>query len=73
MICTKCDKNIADCQCPGKDEQLKSIAMNPAGLIAFKWCRACDKHHARCWCRIPDWCVLHGGKVLELKKESRHA
>lgn len=64
MVCTKCNREVGDCECPGQDAQLRELAMDPEANLAFKWCRKCDKHYARCRCEQQDFYVLCGGKEL---------
>lgn len=62
MICTACNADIAMCTCPNRDAQLKTACDSPH--VAFKWCRVCDRHYARCTCVVPDFYVRAGGKEL---------
>ncbi len=64
MVCTICGQAIGQCTCPGRDENLHALAYDPAGMVAFKWCRTCDKHYARCVCLVPDFYVIQGGQEL---------
>ncbi len=68
LICVKCSKDIGDCDCEGRDDQLRNLAMRPDGMVAFKWCRTCDKHYARCKCEHPDFYVVLGGKEIGASK-----
>lgn len=65
LTCTVCNVPIGDCICEGVDESLKKVAFDPNGHVAFKWCRKCDKHYARCKCEQPDFAVVARGKFLD--------
>jgi hypothetical protein len=58
MWCTKCRRDIADCICPDIEERLRSIAA--ASPFAYRYCRRCGKHYARCRCADPTWAVKAG-------------
>ena len=57
---------MADCQCPDRDEQLRKIAYDPKSYVAFKWCRKCDKHYARCKCEQPEFYAILRGKEIDV-------
>lgn len=67
MRCGKCGTGFDKCTCPNADERLKSLAFDPKGFVAFKWCRTCDKHYARCKCETPAFYLVHRGE--EMKQE----
>jgi len=62
LTCGICNTGIGDCTCPGRDDQLRAVAYNPESHVAFKWCRKCDKHYARCRCDPPEFYVILAGK-----------
>lgn len=53
MYCTKCQKHIANCECPDIKERLASL--KEASNVVIKWCKKCGNHYARCKCRKPEW------------------
>lgn len=52
--------------CPEMDGVLKGIAFAPEGRVAFKWCRLCDKHYARCKCESPQFYIVCGGVEMTM-------
>lgn len=62
LTCTVCNTDIGGCVCPDRDEGLRSVAYDPNGSVAFKWCRTCDKHYARCKCETPNFYVILRGE-----------
>jgi hypothetical protein len=66
MICTKCGHGFGACRCPDMDDRLKRVAFAPDSAVAFKWCRACDKHYARCKCESPDYFIVHRGQDIAI-------
>jgi len=65
LQCQTCFEPVDTCTCPDIDERLRSSVMDPDGHVLFKWCRACDKHYARCRCRVPQFVILCGGKEVD--------
>lgn len=65
LTCGPCGKGFDLCLCSDADERLKRLAFDPAGLIAFKWCRTCDRHYARCQCKTPDFYLVKGGEEIK--------
>lgn len=55
MFCSKCQNELGDCICPDMDERLSSLKDSPH--LAFKWCKVCDKHYARCKCAEPQFYI----------------
>lgn len=65
MICVTCNLPLGQCACPDRDASLKELAMDTEVPVAFKWCRTCDKHYARCTCEQPDFYLLCAGQELD--------
>lgn len=63
--CGTCDTGFDKCTCPDIDERLKKLAWMKNGMVAFKWCRTCDKHYARCQCKMPDFYLVKGGEEIK--------
>lgn len=57
--CGICDVTVDKCECPDMDERLRLI---DSTFIGMKWCKACDKHYARCRCVVPQFYVRSGGR-----------
>lgn len=72
LTCTRCDTTIDKCTCPDMDESLKKVVFDPAGLMAVKWCRKCDKHFARCHCESPEFYIVLGGKETDMTQGVRN-
>lgn len=66
--CSKCEVEVVDCVCPDIDARLKHSAFDPKGVVAFKWCRTCDKHYARCKCAIPAFYAVYRGQEFDANK-----
>jgi hypothetical protein len=64
VVCTLCNRSIDNCTCPETDESLKWAA--DSTNVMFKWCRACDRHYARCRCEQPDFYLRCGGKEVPI-------
>jgi len=60
----------SDCTCLDMDDRLKTACDSP--YVAFKWCRFCDKHYARCTCPAPQFYVRCGGKELSVPAQGLH-
>jgi len=54
LVCTKCGKNIAACECEDAEERLKS-AGGPNGVLIYRKCKKCQQHYAFCQCEEPEW------------------
>lgn len=67
MRCVNCDQPIVTCLCPDMDARLRALAYDPTVYVAFKWCRACDTHYARCHCAVPDYYSLSGGRAIPVE------
>lgn len=65
LTCTICNTNIADCVCPERDQELHDIAYDPQASVAFRWCRNCDKHFARCKCEVPQFYAILRGQEMD--------
>lgn len=64
LVCVQCGQNIADCPCADQDRRLRELAQSSG--VAFKWCRKCDKHFARCKCEeFEFYLILNGKDVTE--------
>lgn len=68
MVCVTCDNPVDSCVCQDVDARLKRVAFMPDGLVAFKWCRACDKYYGRCKCEQPDFFVVLGGQEVSVSR-----
>ena len=66
MDCVTCGLPIGSCTCADADERLRRVAYGAEGLVAFKWCRGCDKHYARCRCQTPQFFVIMAGQEVDL-------
>lgn len=66
MICGICSLHVGACICPDMDDRLHSLAFDPDGVVAFKWCRGCDKHYARCRCEMPKFYVVLAGREWKI-------
>ena len=53
MWCCKCDNDLGDCTCEDMEERLAGISH-----LAWKRCKTCQKHHARCKCETPVWEIV---------------
>ncbi len=52
---------MAQCGCADADARLRQAS--DSTYVAFKWCRTCDKHYARCRCVEPNFGIRTGGHV----------
>ncbi len=55
MFCGKCNNDLSECTCLDVDERMATLKNSP--YLAFKWCRKCDKHYARCRCEEPQFYI----------------
>ena len=60
MICSKCQKDIDECQCEDIDNRIESLKDS----ILYRKCKICEKHYARCKCENPIWTTNHGDMFL---------
>lgn len=65
MTCNKCGTTLEKCTCPDLAEKMRRLS-GPGGPVAARWCRECDNHYARCYCREPDWMMRFDGKLTPL-------
>ena len=67
MICTECQLQLDECNCPDIDERLASLR-NDAQFV-YKMCRTCEKHYARCKCEKSDWTMsIDGLEMSDVEK-----
>lgn len=65
LLCATCRQTIGQCTCTDADARMRQLARDPSCPIILKWCRACDKHYARCRCTMPDFCIVGGGRTFQ--------
>lgn len=69
MFCVTCNKDLAACDCPNKQQRLKEASESP--YVAFKWCAACDLSYHDCKCTEPVFMMRRGGKLEPLPEAYR--
>lgn len=65
LHCTVCNQNIAECTCPGVDDKMYAMAMDPNSHFAAKWCVGCNRYWARCRCAEPQFRLYMGGQQVD--------
>lgn len=55
MWCVKCESELYDCSCPDLEKRLDGAV--GSGHFAYKACKKCKKHYARCKCVEPDFAI----------------
>jgi len=56
MFCMGCKNDLSQCTCPDLEERLDDTVLK--GRFAYRRCKKCEKHYARCKCEDPEWEII---------------
>lgn len=65
MWCTICATPIALCKCDDIEERLKSAAEAMGSKFVYRYCKKCNRHYDKCFCKAPEWGIRGAEKKIK--------